>query len=83
MLDLAVDPRGGDVVQLRLIQYPRRQEVRIFSCSITAVNAPTWRRAVDRQQCAGQIQRSRFVSSEKAMNWPMVRTDGTHTQRGR
>ena len=26
VLDLAIDPRGGDVVQLRLPQYPRRQD---------------------------------------------------------
>ncbi|MCU1719115.1 membrane protein insertase YidC [Pseudomonas sp. 5P_3.1_Bac2] len=26
VLDLAIDPRGGDVVQLRLLQYPRRQD---------------------------------------------------------
>ena len=26
VLDLAIDPRGGDVVQLRLTQYPRRQD---------------------------------------------------------
>lgn len=26
VLDMAIDPRGGDVVQLRLTQYPRRQD---------------------------------------------------------
>lgn len=26
VLDLAIDPRGGDIVQLRLPQYPRRQD---------------------------------------------------------
>ncbi|WP_437879868.1 membrane protein insertase YidC [Pseudomonas sp. LRF_L74] len=26
VLDLAIDPRGGDVVQLNLLQYPRRQD---------------------------------------------------------
>ncbi|NQD94877.1 membrane protein insertase YidC, partial [Pseudomonas sp. CrR25] len=26
VLDLAIDPRGGDVVQLNLPQYPRRQD---------------------------------------------------------
>nr|WP_298136237.1 membrane protein insertase YidC [uncultured Pseudomonas sp.] len=26
VLDLAIDPRGGDVVQLKLLQYPRRQD---------------------------------------------------------
>lgn len=26
MLELAIDPRGGDIVQLRLPQYPRRQD---------------------------------------------------------
>ncbi len=26
VLDLAIDPRGGDIVQLGLVQYPRRQD---------------------------------------------------------
>ena len=48
VLELAIDPRGGDIVQLTLPQYPRQLQNRRTcrsSCSTTATSAPTWRRA--------------------------------------
>lgn len=47
VLDLAIDPVGGDIVQLRLPQFPVARTIRTFrsSCSTTVANVPTWPRA--------------------------------------
>lgn len=44
VLELAIDPQGGDVAQLKLPLYPRRQdhpEIR-SSCSTTVTSVPIW-----------------------------------------
>ncbi len=47
VLELAIDPRGGDVVQLTLPQYPRRQDRPDvpFQLFDNGGSAPIWRKA--------------------------------------